>query len=156
VQPANTDINPKEHPMNNSILGSDLEASRERIFITKIGFVISQKNKIKSREDLRFVTDVEVEITQKQGRFEPTYDQFQRLTIMHNNLNPVPINPEMIDKLIPEAKTIIRNGRLQSGRMRILVKIVEKYDSDVKLTRDDENMLHFLVLEGTDYHESED
>lgn len=139
--------------MNKSVLGADLDVEIKKVFIAKIGLLISQKDKLTNRSDRDFVSDVENEIRDKQGSFEPSPDQFRRLTAIYEGVSPAPVNKDMVDRLVVAANTIIRNGRLHSGRMSILVKIVEKYDLGMEITRQDENMLHFLVLEGTDYED---
>lgn len=138
--------------MNKSVLGPHLEAERQKTFIGKIGQLIAQKETLGAKDRIK-LEELAEKIEADRGTFSPSIEQLSWITELVGRLSSNPVSENEIKKLIPEARVIISNGGLPSGRLMILVGIVDAYDENGTLSRKDLNTLHFLVLEGKGYRE---
>lgn len=154
---AKTDFNTGKYAMNKSVLGDDLEIEREKAFMARFGRILSQKEKLNPK-DAKYIKSLTQRLATVGGSFSPSIAQSTWLNDIDERL-PHPSNrteklPKiMIDKLISRAEGVIRNGSLTPFRLQILIRIVDTYETEGTLSRNDLDMLQFLVLEGSGYPE---
>lgn len=143
--------------MNASVLGADLESEREKAFMARFGRILSQKEKLNSK-DAKYIRSLTRRLAAAGDSFSPSIAQSTWLNDIDARLSPASIRTEemkkiMIDKLIRDAKGIIRSGSLTPFRLQNLIRIVDTYETEGTISRNDLDMLHFLVLEGSGYPE---
>lgn len=156
---AKTEVNTGKYAMNKSVLGDDLEIEREKAFMARFGRILSQKEKLNPK-DARYIRSLTRKLATAGGSFSPSIDQSTwlndidaRLSLPSNQTEETKDKKIMIDKLIPRAEGIIRNGSLTPFRLENLIRIVDTYEREGTLSRNDLDTLQFLVLEGLGYPE---
>lgn len=143
--------------MNKSVLGDDLEIEREKAFMARFGRILSQTEKL-SPKDAKYIRSLTQRLATVGGAFSPSIAQSTWLNDIDARLSPASnrtgeIKKIMIDKLTQDAEGIIRSGSLTPFRLQNLIRIVDTYETEGALSRNDLDMLHFLVLEGLGYPE---
>ena len=146
--------------MNKSVLGADLEAEREKAFMARFGRILSQKEKL-SQGDADYIRSLTRRLAATGGGFSPSIAQSTWLTDIDARLSALValvapralISGPDLEKLIEAARGIIQARSLTPFRLAFLSLIVDKYDAEEPLSRNDLDMLQFLVLEGSGYPE---
>lgn len=134
--------------MNTSILGNNLERERQKVFFRRFGNVYLHREYLERKADRDFVTSLEKKIQSRHGSFVASASQFSWLGDVEQRLKGDPDMSRLTGKLVDDARGILRNDALPSGRMLILMDLLDKAAGG-KLSKKDLGMLQFLVLEGT-------
>jgi hypothetical protein len=136
--------------MNVSVLGDNLEAERQKVFFRRLGELVIVCDRLEREADRRYVRSLQCEVAAKRGTFSATVKQFSWLTDIERRVK----NPAkhidfsaLQESLLERAEYIIRNDALPSGRMFMLVDMVDQARRG-ELGRRDLGLLQYLVLEG--------
>lgn len=137
--------------MNVSVLGDNLEMERQKVFFRRLGELVIVCDSLEREADRRYVRWLQREVAAKRGTFSATVKQFGWLTDIERRVkNPAkPVDFSALqESLLERAEYIIRNDALPSGRMFMLVDMVDQARRG-ELSRRDLGLLQYLVLEGT-------
>jgi hypothetical protein len=135
--------------MNVSVLGENLEMERQKVFFRRFGELVIVCDKLGREADRSYIRSLQHEVAAKGGTFSPDVKQLSWLTYIERRAK----NPEkdidfsaLQESLVERAEYIIRNDALPSGRMFMLVDIVDRAKRG-ELDRRDLGLLQYLVLE---------
>jgi hypothetical protein len=136
--------------MNVSVLGDNLEAERQKVFFRRFGELVILCDKLDREADRKYIRSLQRQIAYKGGTFSASVKQFSWLTQIEQRVkNPAKLVDftALQEGLIASADDIIRNDRLPSGRMFMLVDLVDRGARE-PLSRRDIGLLQYLVIEG--------
>ncbi|MEY8801945.1 hypothetical protein AB9K35_16675 [Leisingera sp. XS_AS12] len=133
--------------MNKSILGEELERERHNAFYRRFGSLAQRQDDLERPADRDFVRSLIREIARQQGAFTPSVDQFSWMSDVESRLEKSKVDyTALSDRLLTEADHIIKNGRLPSGRMNMLIELVDAA-ALAPLSPQQIDLLQYLILE---------
>lgn len=133
--------------MNKSLLGEELERERHKAFYRRFGTLAQRQDDLKRPADQKFVRSLIRGIARKQGEFTPSVDQFSWMSDIEGRLVKTEVDyTALSDRLLREAEHIIRNGLLPSGRMNMVIELVDAAAVE-PLRPQQVDLLQYLILE---------